>query len=150
VWKGHPLAPTYWGYTFTQNKWQINILFNPLNAELNPICHLLALLGAHHILHVSRVRVNSTIPEHEMLNKYANECDEHNYDRTTHSFIIYPVSSAITSNNSAWATKVSNLQFHTALSMFNTNNFATHSTSIMICLKCSNASLFFLQNARII
>jgi hypothetical protein len=27
---------------------------NPLNAELNPICHLLALLGAHHILHVSR------------------------------------------------------------------------------------------------
>jgi len=29
----------------------------PLNAELNPICHLLALLGAHHILHVSRVRV---------------------------------------------------------------------------------------------
>ena len=31
--------------------------FNPLDAELNPICHLLALLGAHHILHVSRVRV---------------------------------------------------------------------------------------------
>jgi len=29
---------------------------NPLNAELNPICHLLALLGAHHILHVSRIR----------------------------------------------------------------------------------------------
>jgi len=32
--------------------------FNPLNAELNPICHLLTLLGAHHILHVSRIRVN--------------------------------------------------------------------------------------------
>ena len=31
--------------------------FNTLNAELNPICHLLALLGAHHILHVSRIRV---------------------------------------------------------------------------------------------
>jgi len=27
-------------------------------AELNPIYHLLALLRAHHILHVSRVRVN--------------------------------------------------------------------------------------------
>jgi hypothetical protein len=26
--------------------------------NLNPICHLLALLGAHHILHVSRIRVN--------------------------------------------------------------------------------------------
>jgi hypothetical protein len=31
---------------------------NPLNAELNPICHLLALLGAHHIFHVSMIRVN--------------------------------------------------------------------------------------------
>jgi len=33
---------------------------NPLNAELNPICHLLALLGTNHILHVSRIRVNET------------------------------------------------------------------------------------------
>ena len=33
-------------------------LFNPLNAELNPICYLLALL-AHHFLHVRRVRVKS-------------------------------------------------------------------------------------------
>jgi hypothetical protein len=32
--------------------------FNPLNAELNPICHLLA-LGAHHILHVGRISVNA-------------------------------------------------------------------------------------------
>jgi len=32
---------------------------NPLNPELNPICHLLALLGAHHILHVSGIRVKS-------------------------------------------------------------------------------------------
>jgi hypothetical protein len=32
-------------------------------AELNPICQLLALLGAHHILHVSRIRVNG-IPEY--------------------------------------------------------------------------------------
>ena len=31
--------------------------FNPLNSELNPICCLLALLGAHHFLHVSRIRV---------------------------------------------------------------------------------------------
>jgi hypothetical protein len=33
--------------------------FNPLNVQLNPICHLLALLGAHPILHVSRIRVKS-------------------------------------------------------------------------------------------
>ena len=31
---------------------------NPLNTELNPICHLLAVLGTHPILHVSRIRVN--------------------------------------------------------------------------------------------
>jgi hypothetical protein len=38
------------------NTWK---MFNPLKTELNPICHLLALLGAHHILHVSRIRVNT-------------------------------------------------------------------------------------------
>ena len=32
-------------------------IINPLNPELNPICYLLALLGAHHFLHVSRIRV---------------------------------------------------------------------------------------------
>jgi hypothetical protein len=31
--------------------------FNPLNAELNPICHLLALLGAHPVLHIGRITV---------------------------------------------------------------------------------------------
>jgi hypothetical protein len=41
-------------------------IINPLNAKLNPICHLVALLGAHHILHISRIRANnvcgSTLP----------------------------------------------------------------------------------------
>jgi len=32
---------------------------NPLKAELFPMCYLLALLGAHHFLHVSRIRVKS-------------------------------------------------------------------------------------------
>ena len=32
-------------------------MFNPLNAKLNPICHFLVLLGAHHILHLSRIRL---------------------------------------------------------------------------------------------
>jgi len=40
------------------------VLVNPLNAELNPICHLPALL-AHHIFHVSGLRVN-------MLVRYVN------------------------------------------------------------------------------
>ena len=37
--------------------WNIWIHFKPLNPELSPICYLLALLGAHHFLHVSRIRV---------------------------------------------------------------------------------------------
>ena len=35
-----------------------------LNAELNPICHLLALLEAHHILHVSRIRIKRRVKSH--------------------------------------------------------------------------------------
>ena len=36
----------------------VEYTFNPLNAELNPIRHLLSLLGAHHIPHFSKIRVN--------------------------------------------------------------------------------------------
>jgi hypothetical protein len=35
--------------------------FNPLNAKLNPIRHLLALAGVRHFVHISRIRVNKTI-----------------------------------------------------------------------------------------
>jgi hypothetical protein len=34
---------------------------NPLNAELNPTCYLLSLLGAHPIFHISRIRVNGYV-----------------------------------------------------------------------------------------
>jgi hypothetical protein len=37
----------------------VNRTINTLNAELNPICHLLALLGAHPILYINRIRVKS-------------------------------------------------------------------------------------------
>jgi len=39
----------------------LKMVFNPLNAELNPICYFLALLGNHHFLHVSRIRVKPLI-----------------------------------------------------------------------------------------
>jgi len=45
-----PLRPGYLPY-YT--------IFNPLNAELNSVCYLLALLGVHYFLHVSRIRVKS-------------------------------------------------------------------------------------------
>ena len=35
--------------------------FNPLNAELNPICHLLTLLGGATIVVVSRLRVKIVV-----------------------------------------------------------------------------------------
>jgi hypothetical protein len=34
-----------------------DVNIKPLNAELNPTCHLLALLGAYHIHYVSSIRV---------------------------------------------------------------------------------------------
>jgi len=40
---------------------EFNSGFKGLNAKLNPICHLLALLEAHPIPHVSRIRVNPVI-----------------------------------------------------------------------------------------
>ena len=48
--------------------------FNPLNAELNPICYLLALLGPHHFLHVSKLRVKSLTPRLLMSYIYIYIC----------------------------------------------------------------------------
>jgi hypothetical protein len=48
-----------WRIWWTPNnasKWQMG--FNSALKGLNPNCHLLALLEAHHILHISRIRVN--------------------------------------------------------------------------------------------
>ena len=42
---------------------------NPLNAELNPNRHLLALAGAHHFVHVSRLRVNRVTSSSEINKK---------------------------------------------------------------------------------
>jgi hypothetical protein len=53
VWWAHLLSEQ----TADRHKATEKIRVNPLNVGLNPIYHFLALLGAHHILHVSRVRV---------------------------------------------------------------------------------------------
>jgi hypothetical protein len=49
--------------------------FNPLNAELDPICHLLALLGVHYFLHVSRIRVKIRGMVNLILNKFSRMID---------------------------------------------------------------------------
>jgi len=51
----------------TKNMFSLSLI-NPLNAESNPICHLLALLGAHNIFHVSGLRVkHHRIWEYDVL-----------------------------------------------------------------------------------
>ena len=44
-------------HNFTFQRYLKQCQFNPLNPELNPVCYLLAILGTHHFLHVSRIRV---------------------------------------------------------------------------------------------
>jgi hypothetical protein len=36
-------------------------IFNPLNTKLNHICHFLALIGAHHILHINRIKFKCVV-----------------------------------------------------------------------------------------
>jgi transposase len=54
---GKPEKKDDFGGSKRRNGRKILISINPLKPELNPICYLLALLGAHHFLHVSRIRV---------------------------------------------------------------------------------------------
>jgi len=49
-------------------------MINPLNAELNPICHLMVLLRAHPILYISRIRVKKIV--HEMFGVVAENLRE--------------------------------------------------------------------------
>ena len=50
---GHGACRTFPSVTGSEAE----LAINSLNAELNPIRHLLALVGARHIVHVSRIRV---------------------------------------------------------------------------------------------
>ena len=53
------------------------VIINPLNAELYPICHLLALFGAHGIFHVSGVRVKQLLLQDMLrhISQLAVRCD---------------------------------------------------------------------------
>ena len=59
VLSGSNLVSTFFSFAvFFAILWLLQqVCLNPLNPELNPICSMLALLGAHHFLHVSRIRV---------------------------------------------------------------------------------------------
>ena len=59
--------------------------FNSLNPELNPICYLLALLGAHHLLHVSRIRVNAVSFQDALFLSFSSFSLTQSVSRTLHS-----------------------------------------------------------------
>ena len=61
-------------------------LFNSLNAELNPIRHLLAFVGARHILHVNRVRVKRCLNRMQKKNSVVCTTNEGN---TLSMFPVY-------------------------------------------------------------
>jgi len=65
------------------------MIINPLNAEINSICHLLVLLGAHPILQISRIRVNiqyyePMYPTTQALHKKLSYCT-----LTVYSFVSF-------------------------------------------------------------
>jgi hypothetical protein len=65
-------------------------LLNPLNSKLNSISHLLALLGAHPILHVSRIRVKAN-PRWTADDRYflwPNDIHSWNQQRTYFMFCL--------------------------------------------------------------
>jgi hypothetical protein len=48
-------------FLFTALSYMRRLFINPLNAELNPIRHFLALAGGRHFVDVSRIRVKSVL-----------------------------------------------------------------------------------------
>jgi hypothetical protein len=56
-----------------------SMYFKPLNAELNLICHLLALLGAHHILRISRIKVNISYFPYEISRHLGRGSSEYHF-----------------------------------------------------------------------
>jgi len=60
-------------YTGCPTRYRTRYFFNPLNTELNPISHLLALLGDRHIVHVGRIRVNNCNTNEDIATKFEQE-----------------------------------------------------------------------------
>jgi hypothetical protein len=69
----------------------INQLFsniNPLNAELNPISHLPALLEAHNILHVIRIRVKGS--SNKIWHPKVQHCYGYSYCSSDENRVVEP------------------------------------------------------------
>ena len=86
------LQPPFWAFLWPKNPCNSKciLVINPSNAELNPIYHFLALLGAHPILHVSGVRVKHLLVSKQLPRHYHNMhlTAEHNGWFTNHHLRI--------------------------------------------------------------
>ena len=85
---------------------------NPLNPELHPICYLLALLGAHHFLHVSRIRVKS-LTFRRLMSYIYTECNRRKGQNFGRVFLMLKYTD-ITQNTYEVCTKSSCTEFFSA------------------------------------
>jgi len=84
-------CPTYERGTIVRPSWfRVLTYINPLNAELNPICHLLALFGARRIFHVSDVRVNTDM-RHLTTGIRSEECVDRQFRRCANVYLTQTV-----------------------------------------------------------
>ena len=72
----------YWNRHIHELKICVSTI-NPLNAELNAICHLLALLGTHHIFHVSGLKVKLLISQNMIIRRTRMHVFHLNYGKGT-------------------------------------------------------------------
>ena len=88
------------------------LIFNPLNTNLNPIYHLLALVGAHHVFHVSRVRVKG--PGVKWYVWPGQRCKDKEKKGENIKFINirYRNNAVVHDNNCKWKNKINNLRIH--------------------------------------
>ena len=63
----HKFLSSYACTNMSKAFWHVWLNTKPLNAKLHPICHLPTLVAAHHILHVSRIRVTLIQTPHSLL-----------------------------------------------------------------------------------
>ena len=100
---------------------------NPLSVELNPICHLLALLGAHHIFHVSRLRVNTSEGAESQPTNVADTRTGMLYRMKTYAITLYVM------QLSQWQNTVKSFQAHSHVKWFKPSKIS-ESGSISIWL----------------
>jgi hypothetical protein len=109
--------------SLSQKNYIDQLMINPLNSELNPVCHLLALLGTYHILHVSRIRVKLGTACYAI--RHIKHCMSQDtlstiYFSYLHSFLPYGI---IFGGNSAYSSNIFKIQRRVIMNDRNRDSF---------------------------